>query len=413
MRVAKIMAGVALVLALTAVPGTASAQWQQTAGGWVSGDVEYVDTLYREAGTAVSAKLHGRHLYVTAFRSFSIYDVTDPVKPVWLSTTPLGVQAFNEQPDTNGKVLLLSNDTSALDAGIDPPRLRTAGTLEIWDVRDKTSPQHLASLPLPKREHIWTCVLDCAYAYGGGGAIVDLSDPASPTIVGDWAQSYASDVPGTGFHTVQEVAPGLVLTGAARVGYLDARQDPANPRLLAEVAPELSAPGTPSNPTSLPAHLAWPGATAGSDAGRFLLMSMETPFGLDCDETAGGFRTYDTTDWDTTGTFTFVDEYVFDTPLQADPPTYTNGRAALHAWGCSAYAFDAAEHFGASGQVAVAWFEDGLRLLRVSGDGSIDEVGGFLPAGGSSATPLWRNDEVVYVVDIYRGVDILRIDSGD
>ena len=27
---------------------------------------------------------------------------------------------------------------------------------------------------------MWTCVLDCAYAYGATGTILDLSDPTSP-----------------------------------------------------------------------------------------------------------------------------------------------------------------------------------------------------------------------------------------
>lgn len=413
MRNMKALAAAALLVVVTAVPGTAAEEWSATPGGWVSGDVDYVDTLYREAGTAVSAKLHGRHLYVTAFRSFSIYDVTDAVRPQWLSTTPLGVQLFNEQPDTNGRILLLASDMSEVDAGIDPPRLRGVGSLEIWDVSDKAHPQHLASLELPAREHIWTCVADCEYAYGAGGAIVDLRDPRNPAIVGDWAEEHASDVPATGFHTIEEVAPGLVLTGASRVHYLDAREDPASPTLLAEIRPELSRPGFPSNPTALPAHLDWPDATDGEHAGRFVVMSMETPFGGDCDDTSGGFRTYDTSGWRETRRFDFVDEYVFATPVTQQPHTYTDGRAAHHVWGCSAYAFDVPEHFEETGQVAVAWFEDGLRLLRVDEDGTIDEIGGFLPLGGASATPVWRNDEVVYVVDLYRGVDILRVDAGD
>lgn len=413
MRKTTVLAAALLLVALLAMPGTAAEEWQPTAGGWVSGPVEYVGTLYREAGTAVSAKLHARRLYVTAFRSFSIYDVTDPLDPQWLSTTPLGVQLFNEQPDTNGRILLLSNDISQLDAGIDPLRLRGIGSLDIWDVRDPEAPQPLASLQLPKREHIWTCVFDCEYAYGAGGSIVDLSDPANPQIVGDWAEQHAPDLPATRFHTIEEVAPGLVLTGAGRVHYLDAREDPARPRLLAETSPELSSPGFPSNPTELPAHVEWPGASDDADAGQFMLMSMETPFGLDCDASSGGFRTYDTTGWQQSRQFEFVDEYTFATPFADEPHTYTDGRAAHHVWGCSAYAFDVPEHFAETGQVAVSWFEDGLRLLRVAGDGTIAEVGGFLPLGGASSTPVWRNDEVLYVVDLYRGIDILYVKGDD
>ena len=405
MRATRGLLGLVLVLALGATPGPADEEWELTNGGWVSGRVDYVDTVLREAGTAVSAKLHANMLYVTSFKSFSIYDVTQATKPVLLSQTPLGAQLYNEQPDTNGRILLLANDAKAVEVGINPPSLRSAGSLEVYDVTDKTKPVRLAGLLLSKREHIWTCVLDCTYAYGARGAIVDLADPANPKLVGDWIRETGAPISTQGVHTIEEVAPGRVLTGSSMVYYLDVGTDPTKPRILAQVRPTLTNPGTPSNPTSLPAHLDWPDA----ETGRFIVMSMETPFGGDCDDTAGGFRTYDTTGWEETERFTFVDEYVFTD----NPGTYTNGRSAHHAWGCSAYALDAPEHFTATGQVAVAWFEDGLRLLRVDGAGKISEIGGFLPIGGSSATPIWRNDEVVYVLDLYRGIDILRVSATD
>lgn len=401
MRVSSGFVGLVLFVIAFAVPGGANEEWRPTTGGWVSGNVDYVDTVPFDAVSGSSAKLHRNTLYVTTFRSFSIYDVTDALKPELLSTTPLGVQLFNEQPDTNGKILLLANDTKSVDAGVDPLRLRGVGALDIWDVTDKKNPRQLASLALPKREHIWTCVLDCEYAYGAGGSIVDLSDPANPKIVADWVEQTQAPLTTTTIHTIEEVAPGQVLTGSAMVYYLDAREDPTRPQVLAQVKPTLTVPGAPSNPTSLPAHVDWPNA----GTGQFMLMSMETPLAGQCDENSGGFRTYDTTNWESTQRFTLADEYVFTD----NPGTYTNGRAAHHVWGCSAYSMGAAEHFETTGQVAVAWFEDGVRLLRVAADGTIDEIGGFLPLGGSSATPIWRNDEVIYTIDMYRGIDILKV----
>lgn len=405
MRKVHRLAAAALALPLLASTGGADDGWRATSAGWVSGPVEHVGTIAEEAGTAVSATLHRHRLYVTSFRSFSIYDVRDALAPRRLSTTPLAAQVFNEQPDTNGSILVLANDLSSVDAGIDPLRLRAVGSLEVWDVRDPAAPRHLASLPLAKREHIWTCVLDCEYAYGAGGSIVDLGDPSAPRIVADWTDGLPRRPTPSEVHAIQEVAPGVVLTGGAAVHLLDAREDPTRPAVRASVDPALTTPGSPSNPTSLPAHVGWPEATTG----RWALVSMETPFGGDCDGTSGGFRTYDTTGWETSATFRFVDEYVLDDGVTERSATYADGRSAYHVWGCSAYVFDAAEHFTDTGRVAVAWFEDGLRLLEVGGDGTISEVGGFVPHGGSSATPIWRNDEVLYLVDIYRGVDILRV----
>lgn len=96
------------------------------------------------------------------------------------------MQLYNEQPETNGKILLLSNDISELNAGVDPLRLRAVGSLDIWDVSDPEDPQPLARLQLPKREHIWTCVADCEYANGAGGSIVERDSRApSPSLPGD------------------------------------------------------------------------------------------------------------------------------------------------------------------------------------------------------------------------------------
>lgn len=251
---------------------------------------------------------------------------------------------------------------------------------------------------------MWTCVLDCAYAYSAGGAIVDLSDPTNPTKVGDWMETVPRKP--VAIHAVEEVAPGRVMIGASEVYYLDAKANPAKPTVLAHVSPELSRPGRPSpptNPTALPAHVEWPDQATN----RWMVMSMETPFIGQCDGTSGGVRTYDTTDWDKTGTFRFTDEYAIASDSDA---TYTNGRSKHHVFGCSAYVIGTAEHFQRTGQVAASWFEDGVRLLQVDQTtGAIRETGGFLPLGGSSATPIWRNDEIVYSIDLYRGIDILRV----
>jgi hypothetical protein len=398
----------ALLVPLVAPAAAADSEWQLTPGGYVSGSVEYLDTVPVETAlVGSSATLHGRHLYVTTFRSFSIFDVTEAENPKHLSTEHLGVQIINEQPDTNGRILLLSNDARTVDAGVTPPRLAAVGELQVWDVAGerKEDPVLLGRLPLNRREHIWTCVLDCEYAYGAAGSIVSLADPSNPKLVGDWSMLVTPKPTARTIHGIEEVAPGLVLTGGTTIHYLDARTDPANPTVSASTSATTTVPGAPSNASSLPAHLEWP-----LDAqARHALVSMETPFAGDCDEQTGGFQTYDTTGWQEKRTFSFADEYVVSTSPRG---TYTDGRAPHHAFGCSAYGFDVAEHYGTTGQVAVAWFEDGVRLLSVDREtGQITEQGGFVPLGGSTVVPIWRNDEIVYAVDMYRGIDILRVSS--
>lgn len=402
----RVFAAALLVLPLLATAGTAETSWRPTSGGWVSGSVEYVSTVPLETAlVGSSATLHDEHLYVTTFRSFSVYDVSDPLTPRHLSTEHLGAQLYNEQPDTNGTILILTSDSAGVDAGIDPPRLRAKGELQVWDVRDKTDPVLLSRLPLPRREHMWTCVLDCRYAYGAAGAIVDLQDPATPRIAGDWSLLVDPAPTARDIHAVEEVAPGLVLTGGKTVHLLDARRNPTTPAVRASTSPPLTEPGFPSNPTSLPAHLEWPR----SQHRPFALISMETPFGGSCDTTTGGFQTHDTRSWMRTGTFRFVDEYRLPGGASG---TYTDGRAPHHVFGCSAYGFDVAPHYARSGLVAVAWFEDGVRLLQVGTDGRIAERGGFVPLGGSTTIPLWRTEDVLYAIDMHRGIDVLRVRSG-
>lgn len=381
---------VATVMALMApAAATSAGAWEATPGGWVSGPIDYVTTVPFDAGGGVGATPYDGKLYVTTFRSFSIYDITDPLAPALLSTTPLPGQLYNEQPDTNGKIAILTTDM---------PR----PALQVWDVTDATAPEQLASLALPKPDHMWTCILECAYAYGGRGTIVDLADPASPQIVGDWTAGLVIHT----YHSIEEVAPGRVITGTVPAFLLDARKQPRSPRVQAAVEINTGPRrllGVTESPNAPPAFVDWPeNATE-----RYALVSIETPFSGPCNEVSGGFATYDTARWKKTKTFRFVDEY----RIVTNDGTYTNGRAPHKAFGCSAYAFDAAPSYEVSKRVAVAWFDDGMRLFEIGRDGKIAEVGGFIAHGGSASSPVWLSDEVLYVVDINRGIDILKVDA--
>jgi hypothetical protein len=379
---------VVLVIVALVAPAATSAPptWEPVPGGWVSGPIEYVETLPVDAGGGVGATRLGKYLYVTTWRSFSIYDVSDVMDPQLESTTPLPSYVFNEQPNTDGKILLLTKD-------IPGP------TLNIWDVRDKTSPSLMAEVALPKTDHMWTCVLGCRYAYGGRGTIVDLRDPAAPRIVGDWANGLSI----SRYHAINEVAPGLVMTGSLPVYYLDGRKDPAHPKVVFAQQLQGSTPGSVSlasaNPP--PAWLDWPLETRD----RFALISTETPFSGPCSEASGSFKTFDTRGWKKSRSFKEVDKYRISTP----GGIYTEGRSPYDAVGCSAYAFDTPPNYAKSRRVAVAWFENGLRLLDISSKGKLSEVGGFIPLGGSTSAPIWLDSKTLYAIDMNRGIDILRV----
>lgn len=380
-RIASSLA-VLLLFGVVAAPGIGSAQeeWRLTSAGWVMGDVEHVRTVPFEAGSAVGGTVHDGHLYVTTWRSFSIYDISDPVEPELLSITPLGVQVINEGPSTNGEILLLADDNDGI-----------LGILQVWDVRDKTEPVLISELPYENPDHIWTCVLDCAFAYGSGGTIVDLADSADPAIVGNWREI----APFRASHGIAETEPGVVFVGTLPQYVLDARGDPANPAVLAEIEP----PTTPfPMGESLASYLQWP-------RGRFALTTLETPFSGPCSEDSGGFVSYDTSGFEETGTFDVADVFrITELGLPAD------GNAPANAVGCSPLALDAHPDFKKSRTVAVGWFENGVRVFTVGKrDGAISESAGFIAHGTEAATPVWGSEEILYVVDTTRGLDVFRV----
>ena len=70
-----------------------------------------------------------------------------------------------EDPDTNGRILLVAQRR----------------VLIVIDVSDKTAPEVLSTLD-GADQHTITCVLDCTWAYGSEGTIIDLRDPANPRL---------------------------------------------------------------------------------------------------------------------------------------------------------------------------------------------------------------------------------------
>lgn len=377
MSLAGLIMLVAPVLLGGVAAGTRDGSWRLTPAGWARGDIEHVRTVPFEAGTAIGGVVHDGHLYVSTWRSFSIYDVSDPIAPELLSLTPLPGQRLNEGPSTNGEILLLADDAN--------------GLLQVWDVRDKTAPALLTEVAHDNPDHIWTCVLDCAYAYGSGGSIVDLTDPADAEIVGNWSDVAPFRVP----HGIAEAEPGVVFAGSLPQYVLDARHDPANPEVVVEVDPPTTQFTLGESPVS---YLQWP-------RGRFALTTLETPAAGPCTEDSGGLITYDTAGFEQTGTFALADVLrITESGLPSD------GNVPANALGCSALGLDAHPGFSTDKRVAVGWAENGVRVFDVARqDGGITESAGFIATGTEAFMPQWASDDILYVVDLVRGLDIFRV----
>jgi hypothetical protein len=73
---------------------------------------------------------------------------------------------------------------------------------------------------------------------------------------------------------------------------------------------------------------------------------------------------------------------------------------------CSAHYFDERD-----GLVAIAWYEQGVRLLNIEDPTSIEQVGYWMGTGGATWATYWSPTakDILYAVDPKRGVDVLRV----
>lgn len=325
-------------------------------GGNSSDNVEWIKHVPFDAVTATGARLVGKYLYVTSWRNFSIYDVSDVLDPRLVTTVPFGFQFQNEDVSTNGSIMLFSESL---------PR----SVLHIWDVEDKSNPQEIAALS-GAGDHTSSCILNCSYSYGSEGTITDLRDPANPKIVGNWRDLIDLN---DGAHDVEEFKPGFVIvsTISSPLLLMDVR-DPLKPKVLAR--------GAHPAPHSWLFHSGlWP--NNGKD--RFLLMEGEGG--------NGPLMTYDTRRWRSTGSFKLIDSFAIE--------------------GTSSHWFDTHPDFRNGGLITIGWYGKGTRFLEVSRSGKIKEVGWFEPhvrQEGWSA--YWLGKDIVYGIDLYRGIDILKFD---
>ncbi|MGH2757222.1 MAG: hypothetical protein ACRDI3_05485 [Actinomycetota bacterium] len=347
-----------------------------SAGGYSSDNVEWITFVPFNVSTASGAKIIGKHMYVTSWHNFSIYDVSDPLAPEMVSTTPFGFKFENEDVDGNGSIMIFSEQLPQ-------------SSLHVWSTEDKSNPVEIAVLA-GAGQHTMSCLQDCKWLYGSDGFIIDLRNPSKPVKLDNkWGD--AVKVPFSSPHDVNEIGPGLVLTSSDPLLLLDTR-NPAKPKLLATSAQNGEFIHTSK----------WP--RAGKD--RFALSTGETWVpGADirCDQTSGGFATWDTTGWQKGRAFKRIDVY--------RPPagTGTDGHLPTGTtFGCSTHWFEHHPTFRDGGIVAVTFFNHGTHFMRVDRKGKISDEGWFIPHAGNSAAVEWLTDRIVYAIDLQRGFDVLK-----
>ncbi len=252
-----------------------------------------------------------------------------------------------------------------------------------------------------------TCIYDCRFAYGSykrvgpggqplrGGLVVDLRDPANPQVLGDWTENGV--LPTRNNHDVLEVTPGGVLTASDPIELLSVSEaDPAKPTVLAKG----------DNDGERIHTVLWP--RQGED--RFILTTTETNATPRCEVGVGPVSTFDAGQSEQTGQFTRLDDYFLSNSPSMQEGTSDNPLA--NTLGCSPHWLEARPDFNNGGIVALGAYDNGTKFLSIGGDGSITELASFLPEGTEASAAYWITNEIVYVVDYTRGVDILRLNAG-
>lgn len=376
----------ALVLSLFSGAADARINDGPSAGGISSDNVEFIK--YVPGGfNVVGGRKVGKYWYVNDQHKIMIFDVSDPLNPALTGYIPMPQEYMysREDLDTNGTIMVVPNTASARTTpGGSLPA--TTNVLFIISVEDKTNPQVIAELP-GAAEHTFSCILDCTWAYGSAGNIVDLRDPSKPKLMdAKWDEQVQTG----GGHDVTEVAPGIVLSATTPITLMDARKDPVHPKLLA----------VGDTTTAGFEHTAqWP-HNAKSD---FLLMAGETNNKVRCTDVNGAFQTWDARNWKKSHSFQMIDRY------QMQNGTYVDGKPAANVWGCSSHWHEANPRYGVhGGLVAAAFFEHGVRFIDVSPKGKIEEVGYFMPHDGNTGAVYWITDRIAYTADYNRGIDIIK-----
>ena len=355
-------------------------------------------------GTAAGMNFKGNYAFVSGWGGLTVLDISKADAPQVAGALPLP-HFENEDVDLCGNVLIVVNDREAKDLG---------SIMYVIDISNPTSPSIDAILPLGLTGsgrgsgHIANFVKpDCTQTWVDGGdhvEVVDLTDPTAPHSLGKFASAAADSAAFNVSHDTELDSTGTVWNvGGGGAAAYRLTTSPLNPQLLATTG---DAGRNPSPYNDFILHNS-------QRRGSTLLVTEEDY--IDTDEVPpGGCRgqgKFET--WDISGlsSGSIRPQGTWETELNG---MFTGGSVDSKApvtVNCSSHWFDAK-----NGVAAIGWYEQGVRFLNYTKPKTIQQVGYYIPANGSTWAAYWSptdpNGEIVYTADAYRGVDVLKIDGG-
>lgn len=413
-RAAALFAAVTLVLGLAAL-AVVPARADVGVGGFMTSNVTWLGNIPIDGAGGIGARVveveGQQRLYVTSIHGLSIYDLSiNPALPVLMGHLPLPHWENEDVAvSADGNTVLVTHD-----------RLVSSSAPLI--VIDTTIPQApVIAATMSRSAHTVTCADDaCDWVYSSEGEIYDLRDKSAPAIHSSWYAAVADQgvTLRQGAHDLNRDDAGYLTTDTVPRVMLDVT-DPTDPQVVTTSTDEQSAGRIAyQHNNQRPNASLWSPRDAGDDGGllrpgELVLSNGETNFAPFCNGTTNGpFATWDARNWDQGEPMRPIEVFrpVASNLNDGDNQPYIDGNPYLNAVGCSGHWFDWSDDV-----VAASWYEHGTRFLGVDpATGDVEEVGFFQPVTGSAFASHWVTDEIVYTIDLVRGIDVLRFDrDGD
>lgn len=355
---------VAAALAVCCLAAPSAAQRPEQPSGAIT-----LEGVFLAGGQIRGAALDGDSLYVATPVSLSVYDVSSPLSPVLLARRASSRWIHGELISTGGDLLLLNG-------GI------VAQGLDVWNVEDKSNPVLAASIDGLADEH-FSCLLECTWAYGSEGSIVDLRNPHEPVVAAvNW--KVASGIGRRRVHRIDEYRPGFMATSPrqAEPVMLDVRR-PLQPRVVATTRM------SPFDSINF-LYTTWP--RGGDD--RFVLASTEN--GPCNDEFQAALVTFDTKGWPRDRRFEAAGRFRY--------------KAVTEEERCLSYYMALHPGFHDGGLVALPNGQSGIRVVEASPDGKLHEADSFGLPTSNVWLAFWIDEEVFYALSETGEVYILRFE---
>jgi hypothetical protein len=383
----------ALVLPARAEIGAGGIEIVDDDAPFVSDNITLLGTI--PISRAIGATFRGNYMYVTGVEGLSTFDISNPAAPRLVDLDPLP-HFENEDVSIGGDILLIANDNA-----------ESVGILYVFDISNPAAPRLRSAFPTggdillnDTPSHTATCVKGCQYAYLAGTSrgivIIDLRNPDAPQIVGEFQPPITS----WATHDVEVDAQGLAwIVGAGGTAAYNIA-NPLNPVLVGQT--DASGASGPLN--DFIHHNSWR-MRKNNRAGNVVLITEEDYARPTCQD-AGSFQT-----WKIDGSLSAAAPALL-TNLDAwetelNELTRLEGHSPATVL-CSAHWFDER-----GGLVAQGWYEQGTRILDVRDPSNIKQVGYFVMPLTETWAAYWSptdpNGEIVYTVDLARGIDILRV----